>query len=79
MELAFKEAGLEGKWEGKGVDEKFVSEDGVLVQVNEKFYRPAEITLLYGDSNPARQELGWLPEISFEELVSRMVRKDLNN
>lgn len=79
VELAFEEAGIEGKWEGKGVSEKFVSEDGILVKVNEEFYRPAEVSLLYGDSNPAREELGWKPEISFKELVSRMVRQDLNN
>ena len=79
VELAFEEAGIEGKWEGKGVSEKFVSEDGILVKVNEEFYRPAEVSLLYGDSNPVREELGWKPEISFKELVSRMVRQDLNN
>jgi len=79
VELAFEEAGIEGKWEGEGVDEKFVSEDGVLVKVNKDFYRPAEVSLLYGDSNPARKELGWNPEISFKELVSRMVRKDMND
>jgi len=79
VELAFAEADIEGKWEGEGVNEKFVSEDGVLVQVNKDFYRPAEVSLLYGDSNPIREELGWSPEISFKELVSRMVRKDLND
>jgi len=79
VELAFAEADIEGKWEGEGINEKLVSEDGVLVRVNEAFYRPAEVALLYGDSNPVREELGWSPEISFKELVSRMVRKDLNN
>ena len=79
VELAFAEADIEGKWEGEGINEKFVSEDGVLVQVNKDFYRPAEVSLLYGDSNPIREELGWSPEISFKELVSRMVRKDLND
>jgi GDPmannose 4,6-dehydratase len=79
VELAFAEADVEGKWEGEGINEKLVSEDGVLVRVNEAFYRPAEVALLYGDSNPVREELGWSPEISFKELVSRMVRKDLNN
>jgi len=48
-----------------------------LVEVNKDFYRPAEVELLYGDSNPAREELGWKPEISFDKLVQRMVECDL--
>ena len=48
-----------------------------LVEVNKDFYRPAEVELLYGDSNPAREELGWKPEISFDKLVQRMVEYDL--
>lgn len=50
---------------------------GILVQINPKFYRPAEVDLLIGDSTPAREELGWQPKVSFDELVSKMVKNDL--
>lgn len=49
----------------------------VLVKVNPKFYRPADVELLMGDSTPIRQELGWTPKTSFKELVSKMVRHDI--
>jgi GDPmannose 4,6-dehydratase len=78
VEAAFSEVGIEGSWQGEGVNEKYISlENGVLVEVNEKYYRPAEVDLLYGDSTPAREEIGWSPKISFTDLVSRMVKKDV--
>ena len=59
--------------------EKFrlFQENTILAEVNEKFYRPAEVELLYGDSRPAREELNWKPEVSFSNLVERMVKNDL--
>ena len=48
-----------------------------LVQIDEKFYRPAEVDLLLGDSTKAREELGWKPKTSFKELVDKMVRHDI--
>lgn len=48
-----------------------------VVQINPVFYRPAEVDLLQGDSTLARTELGWSPKVSFDELVSRMVKHDL--
>tara|TARA_R100001463_G_scaffold108979_1_gene163551 strand:+ start:1076 stop:2116 length:1041 start_codon:yes stop_codon:yes gene_type:complete len=79
IELSFGAAGIEGEWSGEGMEEKYLSaEDGaVLVQVNKDFYRPAEIELLYGDSTPARAELGWSPEYSFKDLVTRMTENDI--
>lgn len=49
-----------------------------LIKINPKFYRPAEVEVLLGDSTPIRQELGWKPEISFNELIKRMVKNDIN-
>ena len=46
-------------------------------KVNKDFYRPAEVELLYGNADPAREQLGWKPEISFDKLVQRMVECDL--
>jgi GDPmannose 4,6-dehydratase len=50
----------------------------LLVRINPKFYRPAEVELLLGDSTMARKELGWKPKISFDNLVQKMVENDLN-
>ena len=79
IELSFEAAGIEGRWEGEGLNEKYVcSLDGdELVVINKDFYRPAEVELLYGDSTPAREELGWSPEYSFKDLVTRMVENDI--
>jgi len=89
VEKAFKAAGIEGVWHGKAENEEFslpnylIEENdilsSVLVKINPKFYRPAEVDLLLGDSTPARNELGWKPKISFDELVSRMVKFDIEN
>lgn len=79
VELAFQEVGIDIQWEGAGVDEvgKDRATGKVLVQVNPVFYRPAEVDLLLGDPAKAEKELGWVRQISFQELVARMVKTDL--
>jgi GDPmannose 4,6-dehydratase len=78
-ELAFKKVGIAIAWEGKGLDEKGIdSETGkVLVKVDPRFFRPAEVHQLVGDASKARKKLGWEPRVSFEELVEMMVETDL--
>ena len=79
--LAFKEAGIELRWEGSGVDEKGidVQTGKVLVEVDPKYFRPAEVEQLLGDPTKARTVLGWNPhKTSFEELVRIMVQHDMN-
>ena len=72
--------GLDIVWEGSGVDE--VGKDGfqgnVVVRVNPEFYRPAEVDVLIADATKAREVLGWIPKISFKELVKRMMTNDFN-
>lgn len=78
--LAFKEAGIELRWEGEGVDEKGidVATGKILVEVDPKYFRPAEVEQLLGDPTKARTLLGWNPrKTSFGELVSIMVRHDM--
>lgn len=78
--LAFKEAGIELKWEGKGVDEKGIDikTNKVLVEVDPQYFRPAEVEQLLGDPTKAKNVLGWNPrQTSFEELVSLMVKSDM--
>ncbi len=79
VELAFKAASIEGEWIGNGTDEVFLQKETnkILVKINPQFYRPAEVDLLWGDSTPAREILGWQPKTSFPKLVEKMVAKDL--
>lgn len=81
VELSFETVGIQGYWKGEGVDETYLRKETqeVLVKVNPKFYRLAEVELLWGVSDPARQELGWQPKISFRKLVDKMVNHDLQN
>jgi GDPmannose 4,6-dehydratase len=79
--LAFKYAGIHGRFQGKELNETFGYEDKgkwlVLVRVNPEFYRPAEVDLLQGDSSPIRKELNWKPQIPFDKLVKKMVEWDI--
>ena len=78
--LAFKEAGIELQWQGEGLDEKGIDKKTgrVLVEVDPKFFRPAEVEQLLGDPTKAKTNLGWNPrQTSFEDLVRIMVRSDL--
>lgn len=79
VERAFACVGINVKWEGKGIDEVGInSETGkVIVKVNKKFFRPAEVDLLLGDPSKAEKQLGWKRLISFDDLVKRMVNNDL--
>jgi GDPmannose 4,6-dehydratase len=65
-------------WEGNGLDEVAKDENGkVILRVNEKFYRPAEVNYLLGDSTKAREKLGWQPKVDFNGLVKMMAEADL--
>lgn len=78
--LAFKRAGIELRWEGEGVDERGidVKSGKVLVEVDPKFFRPAEVEQLLGNPTKAKEKLGWNPrKTSFEELVNIMVDHDM--
>lgn len=78
--LAFREAGMELRWEGEGVNEKgFDSKTGrVIVEVDPKYFRPAEVEQLLGDPTKAKTLLGWNPtQTPFEQLVKKMVEHDM--
>lgn len=78
--LAFKEVGIELRWEGKGVEEKGidVNTGRELVAVDPKYFRPAEVEQLLGDLTKAKTMLGWNPrKTSFPELVKIMVQHDM--
>lgn len=78
--LAFAEAGIALRWEGEGIHEKGIDNatGRVLVEVDPKYFRPAEVEMLLGDPTKAKTLLGWNPRrTSFEELVRRMVKSDM--
>jgi GDPmannose 4,6-dehydratase len=88
IEKAFVYAGIKYyHWEGDGIDEKLVIDDFVtqenniksntLVKISPAFYRPAEVDLLLGDSSMAKSELGWAPQISFDDLIKEMIESDI--
>ncbi len=91
IELSFKCAGINGVWwnpTGDPLDEEYLLADKdhptlatkrkvTLVRINKDFYRPAEVELLLGDSTLARNELGWSPKTSFENLVDKMTKHDI--
>ncbi len=78
VEAAAGELGMEIHWRGEGVDEVGVDADGrVIVRVDPRYFRPAEVESLLGDPTKAKEKLGWAPEVSFRELVAEMVREDL--
>jgi len=79
VEMAFKHIGVELEWSGSGENE--VGQDRAngkkLVRINPRFYRPAEVDLLIGDSSKAKKELNWESTTSLEELCSIMVAADI--
>ena len=79
VETAFAHVGIQVKWQGEGVDEVGINaENGhVIVKVNKKFFRPAEVDVLLGNPAKAEEKLGWTREVSFAELVTRMVDNDM--
>lgn len=81
IEEAFKYIDVDIKWEGKGLKEIGLDKESgkILVRVDEKYFRPAEVDLLLGDSSKAQKELGWNPKTSFKDLVKMMMKFDLEN
>lgn len=78
-ELAFRHIGVELAWEGEGVEEKAYDRktNRLLVEVNPKYFRPAEVEFLWGDPTKAKEKLGWTNKTSFERLVEIMMDYDM--
>jgi len=79
INVAAKEIGIKLKWKGKGIKETGIdTESGsVIISIDSRYFRPTEVESLLGDSTKAREKLGWIPKISFEELVKEMINHDL--
>lgn len=78
-EIAFAEAGMKIEWRGMGVDEKGYDHGTgkLLVTVDPRYFRPAEVDLLWGDASKAERELGWRRHTNFRALVAMMVQADI--
>jgi len=79
IELAFAHADMPIAWEGEGVDEKgrCTRTGKVRIVISPDYFRPAEVDLLIGDASKAREKLGWVPKVTFEQLVTEMVDADM--
>ena len=89
VNAAAKELNMQIRWEGKGLDEKgYLINPSLregeadaaiqkpIIQVDSRYFRPTEVETLLGDPTKAKQKLGWVPKITFHELVAEMVRED---
>ena len=80
VDAAAAELGIQVTWKGKDAGEKGYDQTGrCIVAVDPRYFRPTEVDTLLGDATKAREKLGWVPKISFEELVTEMVREDLRS
>ena len=78
VEKSFECAGIKGDWNGTDANERFVTTGGVVVvNVDPKFYRPAEVNKLVANYSSIKNDLGWTPTTAFESLVRKMVENDL--
>lgn len=79
VNLAALECGMELEWIGEGINEKAYFEGNVIVEIDERYYRPAEVDILLGDYSKAKNILGWKPKVNFEKLVEIMIENDIKN
>ena len=80
VNCAWNYLGKSIRWEGNGIDEKGYDEEtnNLIVAVDERYFRPAEVETLLGDSTKAMEKLGWQPKISFEDMVYEMMDNDIS-
>lgn len=80
VDAAARELDIAIRWEGQGAEEKGYDTAGkCIVAVDPRYFRPTEVETLLGDPTKAKEKLGWVPKVSFNELVSEMVREDLKS
>ena len=79
VEKSFSHVDIDIVWQGEGINEIGIDKatNKTVVKINPKFFRPAEVDILLGNPEKAEKELKWKREISFEQLVERMVKNDM--
>ena len=90
VKLSANEAGIKLKFSGKGIDEiatvaeitgnnaPALKEGDVIIRVDPRYFRPAEVETLLGDPTKAKEDLGWIPQITVEEMCAEMMQHDLD-
>jgi len=80
VEIACKECGWNINWIGEGINEKGILDNGLtIIEIDERYYRPAEVDVLLGDYTKAKEKLGWNPKTKFNDLVRIMIQHDIKN
>jgi GDPmannose 4,6-dehydratase len=81
VNAAARDLGIKLEWRGEGVEEKGYDRatGRCIVEVDPRYFRPAEVETLLGDPSKAKEKLGWSPQTSFQQLVAEMVREDLKD
>jgi len=81
IDTATSHLGMKTQWSGKGINSKLINKKNgnTIVKVDKKFFRPAEVDQLLGDSSKAKKQLKWKPKVSFSKLVEMMVKFDLDH
>lgn len=81
VELSAKYLGFDLVWKGKGVNEKGIDKKTgrIIIEIDPKYFRPAEVDILLGDYSKAKKKLNWQPKVKFNELVEIMARADYDN
>ena len=79
VEIVAKKLKLNLKWSGKGLNEKGMLGKNKIIEIDKRYYRPAEVSNLLGDSTKARNELKWKPKITIEKLIDEMIQFELKN
>lgn len=77
VEEAFKISGLKIKWVGEGVDEKGYCDEKLVVEIDSRYYRPAEVNFLLGDPSKAKNELGWIPKHNMRQTLNILFGSDV--
>jgi GDPmannose 4,6-dehydratase len=78
IELAAENLGIKIQWQGSDLDEKGIDSatGNVIVEIDRRYFRPTEVDTLLGDPSKAKKQLGWRPQISFEDMIAEMTRSD---
>ena len=77
VEWTAAELGMDLRWQGQGLDEVGLWNGRPVVRVDPRYFRPAEVETLLGDATKAREQLGWVPEITARQMCAEMVASDL--
>ena len=78
VEESARHLGMDIVWKGKGLKEKGIDKKTgkTIIEIDSKYFRPAEVDILKGDYSKARKKLGWKPEVKFKKLVEIMTKAD---